>query len=133
MFVCVYNYCRIHSALRVTPAMQAGLTDHVWSVAELIEAAFALVNESAGDAPPPIPAPVPALPAPAPKAPVAAMPPKPSPVTPASEGPRRPEQLPLPGALEQQPMRPALHAGYWQPGVGLVSPTDPALDFRWMW
>jgi len=30
-----YNYCRIHSALRVTPAMEAGLTDHVWSLEEL--------------------------------------------------------------------------------------------------
>jgi IS1 family transposase len=31
-----YNYCRIHQTLRVTPAMQAGLTDHVWSLAELV-------------------------------------------------------------------------------------------------
>jgi len=30
-----YNFCRIHSTLRVTPAMEAGLTDHVWSVSEL--------------------------------------------------------------------------------------------------
>ena len=28
-----YNFCRIRSALRVTPAMEAGVTDHVWSVA----------------------------------------------------------------------------------------------------
>ncbi|HET9184071.1 MAG TPA: IS1 family transposase [Candidatus Angelobacter sp.] len=31
-----YNFCRIHQSLRVTPAMEAGLTDHVWSVEELI-------------------------------------------------------------------------------------------------
>jgi IS1 family transposase len=31
-----YNFCRIHQTLRVTPAMQAGLTDHVWSLAELV-------------------------------------------------------------------------------------------------
>ncbi|MGI9104078.1 MAG: IS1 family transposase [Terriglobales bacterium] len=31
-----YNYCRVHTSLRVTPAMQAGLTDHVWSVGELL-------------------------------------------------------------------------------------------------
>jgi len=31
-----YNFCRVHSSLRVTPAMEAGLTDHVWSVAELL-------------------------------------------------------------------------------------------------
>jgi transposase-like protein/IS1 family transposase len=30
-----YNFCRVHSSLRVTPAMEAGLTDHVWSVYEL--------------------------------------------------------------------------------------------------
>ena len=31
-----YNFCRIHKTLRVTPAMEAGLTDHVWSIEELI-------------------------------------------------------------------------------------------------
>jgi IS1 family transposase len=31
-----YNYCRVHQTLRVTPAMEAGLTDHVWSTDELI-------------------------------------------------------------------------------------------------
>jgi IS1 family transposase len=30
-----YNYCRVHSTLRVTPAMEAGLTDHVWTLVEL--------------------------------------------------------------------------------------------------
>jgi len=30
-----YNCCRIHQTLRVTPAMQAGLTDHVWEIEEL--------------------------------------------------------------------------------------------------
>ena len=30
-----YNFCRVHSSLRVTPAVEAGLTDHVWSLAEL--------------------------------------------------------------------------------------------------
>lgn len=34
-----YNFCRVHSSLRVTPAMEAGLTDHVWSIAELLGAA----------------------------------------------------------------------------------------------
>jgi IS1 family transposase len=32
-----YNFCRIHKTLRVTPAMEAGLTDHVWSVEEVLE------------------------------------------------------------------------------------------------
>jgi hypothetical protein len=31
-----YNFCRVHQALRVTPAMEAGLTDHVWSIDDLI-------------------------------------------------------------------------------------------------
>ena len=31
-----YNFCRVHQTLRVTPAMEAGLTDHVWSTDELI-------------------------------------------------------------------------------------------------
>lgn len=31
-----YNFCRMHQTLRVTPAMEAGLTDHVWSIAEII-------------------------------------------------------------------------------------------------
>jgi IS1 family transposase len=31
-----YNFCKIHQTLRVTPAMEAGLADHVWSVEELI-------------------------------------------------------------------------------------------------
>ncbi len=31
-----YNFCRIHSALRVTPAMAAGISDHVWELTEVI-------------------------------------------------------------------------------------------------
>ena len=31
-----YNYCRQHGTLRVTPAMEAGLSDHVWSLEELV-------------------------------------------------------------------------------------------------
>jgi len=31
-----YNFCRVHKTLRVTPAMEAGLTDHVWEMDELI-------------------------------------------------------------------------------------------------
>ena len=34
-----YNFCRVHKSLRVTPAMEAGIADHVWSVRELLEAA----------------------------------------------------------------------------------------------
>lgn len=31
-----YNFCRIHGSLRITPAMAAGITDHVWSLGELL-------------------------------------------------------------------------------------------------
>jgi IS1 family transposase len=34
-----YNFCRVHKSLRVTPAMEAGIASHVWSVRELLEAA----------------------------------------------------------------------------------------------
>lgn len=27
-----YNFGRIHKTLRVTPAMEAGLTDHIWTL-----------------------------------------------------------------------------------------------------
>jgi transposase-like protein len=32
----VYNFCRVHTTLQGTPAMAADLTDHVWSVDELL-------------------------------------------------------------------------------------------------
>jgi IS1 family transposase len=31
-----YNFCRVHQTLRVTPAMEAGISNHVWSVEELV-------------------------------------------------------------------------------------------------
>lgn len=31
-----YNFCRIHTTLRVTPAMEAGITDHVWTMEEVV-------------------------------------------------------------------------------------------------
>jgi transposase-like protein/IS1 family transposase len=31
-----YNFCRVHKSLRVTPAMEAGIADHVWSIEELL-------------------------------------------------------------------------------------------------
>jgi hypothetical protein len=32
-----YSFCRIHQTLRITPAMAAGLTDHVWELSEIFE------------------------------------------------------------------------------------------------
>jgi IS1 family transposase/transposase-like protein len=31
-----YNFSRVHESLRVTPAMEAGITDHVWDLRELL-------------------------------------------------------------------------------------------------
>ena len=33
-----YNFCRVHQSLRVTPAMEAGITDHIWTIQELLAA-----------------------------------------------------------------------------------------------
>jgi len=44
-----YNFCRVHKTLRVTPAMEAGLTDHVWTVEELVS----LLHPQVGDCRPP--------------------------------------------------------------------------------
>src|SRR2546425_7322664 len=30
-----YNFARIHQTLRITPAMAAGISDHVWSLEEI--------------------------------------------------------------------------------------------------
>ncbi len=35
IYFAYYNFCRVHQTLRVTPAMEAGLADHVWSLEEL--------------------------------------------------------------------------------------------------
>ena len=31
-----YNFCRVHQSLRITPAMAAGISDHVWDVEEIV-------------------------------------------------------------------------------------------------
>jgi hypothetical protein len=31
-----YNFARVHQTLRVTPAMEAGISDHIWSFEELV-------------------------------------------------------------------------------------------------
>jgi hypothetical protein len=35
-----YNFVRVHRTLRMTPAMAARVTDHLWTVTELIDAAL---------------------------------------------------------------------------------------------
>jgi IS1 family transposase len=34
-----YNFCRVHKTLRVTPAMEAGIADHVWTLEEIVKLA----------------------------------------------------------------------------------------------
>jgi hypothetical protein len=36
LYFMYYNFCRVHQTLRVTPAMEAGIADHVWSVEEIV-------------------------------------------------------------------------------------------------
>lgn len=37
LYFMFYNFCRVHKTLRVTPAMEAGLTDHVWDLEEVVD------------------------------------------------------------------------------------------------
>jgi hypothetical protein len=37
LYFAYYNFCRVHQTLRVTPAMQAGLTDHIWEIEDLVK------------------------------------------------------------------------------------------------
>ena len=39
LYVAHYNLCRVHETLKITPAMALGVTDHVWSIEELVAAA----------------------------------------------------------------------------------------------
>ncbi|MGA3031839.1 MAG: IS1 family transposase [Terracidiphilus sp.] len=39
IFYLYYNFCRVHKTLRVTPAMEAGLADYVWTIEELVRLA----------------------------------------------------------------------------------------------
>lgn len=39
LYVAHYNLCRVHEALRITPAMALGVTDHIWSIDELVDTA----------------------------------------------------------------------------------------------
>jgi IS1 family transposase len=37
LYFIYYNFGRVHQTLRVTPAMEAGIADHVWSIEEIVE------------------------------------------------------------------------------------------------
>ena len=40
LYAAAFNFCRVHETLRITPAMQLGITDHIWSIGELVDAAL---------------------------------------------------------------------------------------------
>jgi IS1 family transposase len=42
LYFAYYNFCRMHKTLRCTPAMAAGVVEHVWTVKDLLTAATAL-------------------------------------------------------------------------------------------
>ena len=37
LYFIYYNWVRVHQTLRVTPAVEAGLTDHVWTIQEMLQ------------------------------------------------------------------------------------------------
>jgi hypothetical protein len=37
LFVLHYNFCNLHKTIRMTPAMEAGLSDHVWEIEDLLK------------------------------------------------------------------------------------------------
>ena len=36
LYFMYYNFGRVHQTLRVTPAMEAGIADHIWSFDEIV-------------------------------------------------------------------------------------------------
>jgi hypothetical protein len=36
LYFMYYNFCRIHQSLRVAPAMEAEVADHVWDLREVV-------------------------------------------------------------------------------------------------
>jgi IS1 family transposase len=43
-----YNFCRVHQSLRVTPAMEAGITNRLWTIEEMVSILRAKENEMNG-------------------------------------------------------------------------------------
>src|SRR3984893_817790 len=41
LYVAHYNLCRVHEALKMTPAKSIGVADRAWSIGDLIDAALA--------------------------------------------------------------------------------------------
>lgn len=61
LHIAYYNLCRPHETLKTTPAVAVGAVDHVWSIAELIEAALSILPDEPGPEQQPDTPPVPIL------------------------------------------------------------------------
>jgi hypothetical protein len=46
LYCMYYNFCRVHQTLRVTPAMESGIANHVWSIDELVGLLEQKANEA---------------------------------------------------------------------------------------
>ena len=44
LYVGHYNLCRVHETIRMTPAMALGVTDHIWDIGELVDAALSAIT-----------------------------------------------------------------------------------------
>ena len=51
LHVSFYNLCRVHESLRSTPAMALGITDRVWTIGDLLDAALATIPAAPENAP----------------------------------------------------------------------------------
>jgi hypothetical protein len=49
IYVMNYNFCRIYQTLRVTPAMEAGITDHVWRLEDIVSLFDNKITKNAND------------------------------------------------------------------------------------
>jgi len=52
LHVAFYNLCRVHEALRTTPAKAIGVADRTWTIAQLVDAALAVAPALPTETPP---------------------------------------------------------------------------------
>ena len=49
LYYTFYNFCRVHQTLKTTPAVKAGIADHVWSVDEIVALLGQKANAAGSD------------------------------------------------------------------------------------
>jgi hypothetical protein len=52
LYVCHYNLCRIHEALRTIPAKAMGVADRAWTIGQLVDAALSMAPALPTETPP---------------------------------------------------------------------------------